>query len=188
MSWSNIHRYCLSFSDSSKQNYAYIHHLLLCTEEDLYTPNGISPLHLSANGSSSRLLNYFLLQESCDIDVNARTFSDETTPLHWACRNGTARSVQLLLRHGADIHAVDWEKNTPLHYAVEGLNYDVVRSLLERDDIARSVAICNLSGLSPYDVAVEDGDKNMLALFAHLLPHSICPLPPLPTTPVAQSA
>jgi len=177
MSWSDIHRYCLTYADSNRLDYALIHQLLLFTEEALYTPTGVSPLHLSANGQCSRLLQYFLLQDVCPMDVNDRTLTDETTPLHWACRNGVVTSVNFLIHRGGDVHAVDWEKNTPLHYAVEGLNYDVVRFLLLRADIGRSLAVRNLSGLSPYDVALEEGDETMLSIFQNIMQHQVYRLP-----------
>uniref|UniRef100_A0A0B7KAB4 NACHT domain-containing protein n=1 Tax=Bionectria ochroleuca TaxID=29856 RepID=A0A0B7KAB4_BIOOC len=37
------------------------------------------------------------------------------TPLHYACSSGEAESVAFLLQHGANVHATDSDRRTPLH-------------------------------------------------------------------------
>lgn len=36
-------------------------------------------------------------------------------PLHWAAYMGHVHIMELLLRHGADVHACDRNQYTPLH-------------------------------------------------------------------------
>ncbi|KAH8986029.1 ankyrin repeat-containing domain protein, partial [Lactarius akahatsu] len=40
-----------------------------------------------------------------------------STPLHLASSKGNAETVELLLKHGADVHAQDQDHSTPLHLA-----------------------------------------------------------------------
>jgi hypothetical protein len=49
--------------------------------------------------------------------VNARNETN-LTPLHWAALLGNPEPVQLLIKHGADVTAKDWNNNTPLHFAL----------------------------------------------------------------------
>jgi len=51
-------------------------------------------------------------------DVNARTMTDEATPLHLACRDKDVERVRCLLAHGADPNAADRHGGTPLHVAL----------------------------------------------------------------------
>ena len=54
------------------------------------------------------------------------------TPLHWAARAGALRCVELLLRRGADVNAVNASRRVPLHLAAEadGNKQDAVVTLL----------------------------------------------------------
>ena len=42
------------------------------------------------------------------------------TPMHIAAKNGDKECLTFLLNKGQDMNAKDHEKNTPLHYAVNG--------------------------------------------------------------------
>lgn len=43
---------------------------------------------------------------------------DGSSALHLACLTGDAAMVELLLRHGADVNAIDSRGRTPLHYCI----------------------------------------------------------------------
>jgi len=64
--------------------------------------------------------------------VNAKD-SSLTTPLHKACANGHASTVQLLLSRGA-LHVANDSGNTPLHWAASAGHADCVKLLLDHYD------------------------------------------------------
>ncbi len=77
-------------------------------------------------------------------DVNARGFDKKETPLHVASRHGHVGIAQLLLKHGADAEAQDYDKCTPLLLASKREYVEVARVLLEygADREARNSFVC----------------------------------------------
>ncbi|RDD34218.1 ankyrin repeat protein [Wolbachia endosymbiont of Cylisticus convexus] len=53
------------------------------------------------------------------------------TPLHTAAWEGNLEVVKLLLKHGADVHAENFERKTPLHFAAWEGGLKVVKLLLK---------------------------------------------------------
>lgn len=49
--------------------------------------------------------------------VNVKSSEHETTPLHYACRNGHTGCVKLLIGAKADVDCVDDSGWVPLHFA-----------------------------------------------------------------------
>jgi len=60
---------------------------------------------------------------------SASQFMDQT-PLHMACEGNLDKTVQLLLRSGADVNAADSNQTTPLHLACERALDDLTQLLL----------------------------------------------------------
>jgi Ankyrin repeats (3 copies)/Protein of unknown function (DUF2569) len=54
----------------------------------------------------------------------------QTTPLHWAARNGDSSTAQSLLVGGAEVNAKTEKGSTPLHWAADTGQADLVRLLL----------------------------------------------------------
>ncbi|MBI5802575.1 MAG: ankyrin repeat domain-containing protein [Verrucomicrobia bacterium] len=54
------------------------------------------------------------------------------TPLHFACAQAGLPLVELLLKHGADVHATDFADHTPLHGAAFSGKADIINALLAR--------------------------------------------------------
>ena len=46
------------------------------------------------------------------------TISTEQSPLHWAASDGSSEMCQILLKHGADVNAVDIRNATPLFHLI----------------------------------------------------------------------
>ena len=82
--------------------------------------SGQTPLHAAAGGSND-------CPELCEIllkhraEINARDV-DGNRPLHMACKRGHARTVELMMSHGADTSAENKYRQTPLHIAADGWN------------------------------------------------------------------
>ena len=77
------------------------------------------------------------------------------TRLHTAAKKGDVWTVKALIGAGADVHAVDMDKMTPLHLAVMRNRAEIVRYLLAHSD-ARVDAASVDSGLTPLMFAVRN--------------------------------
>lgn len=89
---------------------------------------GDSLLHVAAwNGWEEHVR--LLIDEGADVNLIDCSAS-RRTPLHEACRAGHGRVVELLLRSGARLNALDVSGESPLHVACRGGWTRVVRILL----------------------------------------------------------
>ena len=61
------------------------------------------------------------------IDLNFQS------PLHFASQGGCNKTVQLLIKAGADVNVVDLNGNIPLHLAAKESNLATVRILVDND-------------------------------------------------------
>ncbi|KAJ1710162.1 nucleoside phosphorylase domain-containing protein [Aspergillus flavus] len=100
--------------------------LLLKHVDDINTLNdtGYGPLHFAVVYWKSSIAK-MLLNQKAKVDIQT-SYEQETpnglnivaeTPLHIAARVGNRDMAQILLQHGADIHALDDRGRTPLHLA-----------------------------------------------------------------------
>jgi len=92
------------------------------------------------------LISLYIFSLSCSADVNASD-NFKWTPLHFACRSGQPRVVELLLAAEASLDAVTFGGATPLMRAVESGRPEVVRLMLERGADIRPV---NRKGIITY--------------------------------------
>ena len=81
---------------------------------DFKSTKGFSLLHCAVMFNSFDVI-YFLLEECSGIDVNV-TENALLTPLHLAYLYGHTQIAEYLIRHGADVHAVDIDGCTPYEY------------------------------------------------------------------------
>jgi hypothetical protein len=55
------------------------------------------------------------------LEKNAKIENDDYQPLCEACHNYNIEIIELLLKHGADVNVIDFEKNSPLHWIFRGI-------------------------------------------------------------------
>ncbi|KAK4330562.1 Palmitoyltransferase AKR1 [Rhodotorula toruloides] len=106
-------------------------HLLLKHGADpsLTDDQSFNALHLSIHSSSAFLVAYLLLTlQPLALDS---TDPEGHTGLAWACYQGDAISVEVLLKAGADKDRKDRMGLTPLHWAVTKGNSTCIRRLVE---------------------------------------------------------
>lgn len=90
-----------------------------------------TPLLLAAEAGHPRVIQF--LNQSRDADIHARD-SFGRTALHYTCAlhgNHGKACLDMLLREGLHVNALDSHNKTPLHMAVEADNVDTVKSLLK---------------------------------------------------------
>lgn len=120
-------------------------------------PSGWTPLHAAIMGSGDLNLLSLLLINGANPNAGDGL---NRTPLHIAAHTGRAFLVGRLLQSGADATRADQLGNTPLHYAVYSGTVAAVRALLD----AQVPQVPNLGGKRPYDLAVEAGSAELIAI------------------------
>jgi ankyrin repeat protein len=71
------------------------------------------------------------LLETGMFNINATTTKSYNTALHIATINNSLPIVQLLLFYGADVHAVNIDKDTPLHKCKHDNQLEILELLIE---------------------------------------------------------
>ncbi|GAA5881965.1 hypothetical protein JCM1840_002982 [Sporobolomyces johnsonii] len=150
---------------AARNGHLYIVHLLLKYSADpaLTDSQSFNCLHLAVHSSSAFLLSYLLFTlQPLSVDTPD---AEGHTSLAWACYQGDAISVELLLRAGADPRKKDNAGLTPLHWAVTKGNAACIKRLVEagaeldaRDGqgkTAREMAV-ELKSLSAYKRGLVD--------------------------------
>jgi len=99
-----------------------------------------------------------LLENGADINATAGGCSD--APLQVAAYNGDSDIVEILLERGAEVDATKHDY-IPLHYAAMAGKDGVVALLLKH---GADVNAKTQEGLTPLDIAVERGHKNVIEL------------------------
>lgn len=148
---------------AARNGHLYILHLLMrhSADPNIRDTQGFNTLHLVTHSSVVMALLY-VLQQPLAVDEKD---SDGHTALMWAAWQGDAISVDLLIRHGASVHATDNAQLTPLHWAaVKGSRACIKRLLEAGADVsaeeengktARTMAE-ELKALEPYRSALEE--------------------------------
>lgn len=67
------------------------------------------------------------LDKAAYVDLKS---SQHDTALHLACTSGCNQSVQMLIKHGANVHVLADGKVSPLHFAAANGNIEVADTLL----------------------------------------------------------
>ncbi|GAA5993734.1 hypothetical protein JCM10908_001059 [Rhodotorula pacifica] len=125
---------------AARQGHLAVVHLLIKYSADpsLVDSQQFNALHLAVHSSSAFLVAYLLFtMQPLAVDS---TDPEGHTALAWACYQGDAISVELLLRAGADVLKTDNAGLTPLHWAVTKGNSTCIRRVVQAgaDLIART--------------------------------------------------
>ena len=116
--------------------------------------NGSTPLHLAIIKENLDLAKKLLIE-----GAQLETRDDYGyTPLLEAVNFGaSAEIIDLLLEHGANVHAVTKDKNTALHFAAQHDDANMIRILTERGLLAD---VEDNNGCTPLHEAAHHGSKD----------------------------
>jgi hypothetical protein len=95
-------------------------------------PDGSNILHFASKKRIVDLMRIFI--DSGQFDINAVDDRLKVTALHYVCQ-GTenpemaVRAAKLLVENGANINALTYDNFTPLHYAIQNSNVELVEYL-----------------------------------------------------------
>ena len=117
--------------------------------------NGTTPLHLAITGDKLHLVEK-LLKVKKRADLETRDDFGYTPLLEAVNYCASEDIVDLLLEHGADMHAVTEDEKTVLHFAAQYDNKDMIRKMLER---GLSVDAKDKDGWTPLHEAALYGSK-----------------------------
>lgn len=117
--------------------------------------DGWTPLHYAAVSSSTAALQELLVAGHGKAEVLNMRSREGQTALHFAVVWECPDHVELLLKAGADVDAVNEFGATPLHWACERGAHDVMRVLLDHSPSANAEAV-DECGRTPLHVAAEN--------------------------------
>ena len=117
---------------------------------------GRNGLHLSADSTGNvELIELFVKGGA---DVNAREEPTGITPLHVAAQSRRPDLIEGLVREGADVHACDGQKWTPLMMAAMRADVATVQQLIK---LGARLEDKDGSGKTAYDLAKSWGDREV---------------------------
>ena len=88
-----------------------------------------TPLHYAAHCGLHAIARFLIAEHS--LDVNSRSFEDNSTPLRLTSMQGHVEIARVLLETGADVMTQDKDGRSPLHWASSSGHVEVARVLLE---------------------------------------------------------
>lgn len=120
--WTALHSAC------ANGNTTILRRLLEYKSEiEAITDKGHRPIHLAVFSGNLDCVHELIKRNA---DINVATYEEKATPLHMACKKGYAKIAQLLIQHGANIHAKDLLQRTPLHSCAVSGRSDIALLLL----------------------------------------------------------
>ena len=120
------------------------------------TPLLLSVTKFEENDGDLEKIEYLL---QCDASVVNVGDHGDRTPLHEAALKKTADLTNVLIQHGADVHASDNDKDTPLHLATQQGSTDAISALIQHGSDVHSL---DLFGRTPLFNACFEGHVNII--------------------------
>lgn len=140
---------------AARNGHVYVLELLCSRGADptITDSQGFNALHLTVHSSAVMPLVFMLQQPALSSQEGLdSTDSQGHTALMWAAYQGDAISVDILLKHGSDVHKRDGAGLTAMHWAVVKGNRLCIRLLA---DAKADLLAKEDSGKTPRDMAIE---------------------------------
>ena len=127
-----------------------------CIDVNCVDDSGFTTLHHAASLDNTTMIR---LLHAHQANINAR-MQDESgaAPIHVATMYGSLDAIVTLHQLGCDISAIDDDDLTPLHYAVESEDVNIVRLLLK---LNANVTACGSSG-APLHIAAKKDNLDVI--------------------------
>ena len=131
--------------------------VLIAAKADVNATNarGETPAHIAADAGPGSEETLGILIDA-GANIHACTRYGQVRPLHLAARQCSAIPVALLLKHGANPHALDSDGRTPLHWVGVGSLYeeqDMLTAINALLDAGCDIEALDNNGASPLRVA-----------------------------------
>ena len=104
-----------------------------------------------------------LLKHNPEIDAVIKVGND-LTALQIAAYRGSVKTVEVLLKHGANINHLDFNKRSTLNFGVNRGNALIVKTLL--DNGCKTNVSNTRDGLTEIEVALKKGFKDIMKMLA----------------------
>ncbi|RUS75722.1 hypothetical protein EGW08_016504, partial [Elysia chlorotica] len=125
--------------------------------------DGDLPLHIAVVHENMRMVDKLIsLMRIAGKNVD-KFNKQQQTPLHLAIKLDFTEAVELLLKSGADVNAVDCSGSSAIHMAVQNRSTPILHLLLEKQLMIACI-ILTTSGLTPLHLAVDNGDLEQAEL------------------------
>ena len=101
-------------------------------------------LHYALNNQDSKVVDFLVLETSAVKMLNEADIENKITPLQQAVAEDKIATVSNMIKHGADINAVDGNGNSSLAIAVDSKLYEMTKMLLsEGADVSGTSVLYN---------------------------------------------
>ncbi|XP_012944076.1 nascent polypeptide-associated complex subunit alpha, muscle-specific form, partial [Aplysia californica] len=125
--------------------------------------DGDLPLHIAVVHENMRMVNKLIcLMKIAGKGVD-KFNKQQQTPLHLAVKLNFVDAVEVLLRSGASVNAVDCTGSSAIHMAVQGHNSPCLHKLLQICPNA-DLNTRNFDGVTPLHTAVDNADLSQVQL------------------------
>jgi ankyrin repeat protein len=129
---------------------------------DDYLKNGKNALHLALENNQFEIAAYLLEKGA---NVEKRTSVREKSPLEIVIEKGSLKALELLIKHGVDVHRMNEGGRTALHFAVINDHANLIEPLIKAG--AYINAQDKDGSTSLYLAALQKKSKTLEALLAH---------------------